>query len=66
MNLGSLLKKGKWIYYKHLSCFFTYFYKVDYMTSMVIYVSTFSYNKVMYILKLIGVTKSIRWEVEKT
>ena len=58
MSSESLGKKGKWVYCKHLYDVFRFLCKVDYDSGKFIHAPTCSYNKVMWLLELVGVVEA--------
>ena len=57
MSSHFLGKKGEWVYYKHLYCVFRILCKVDHGSDKFIHAPTYSYNKVMQLLELVGVVE---------
>ena len=57
MSSHALGKKGKLIYYKHLSYMFRFLCKVDYESDKFIHAPTYTYNEVMRLLEFVGIVE---------
>jgi hypothetical protein len=57
MSSHALGKKGKWVYCKHFYYVFRFLYKMDYESDKFIHAPTYTYNKVMRLLELVGIVE---------
>ena len=50
-------KKEKWVYFKHMYFEFRFLSKVNYVNDKFIHAPTYTYNKVIRLIKLVGVVE---------